>query len=421
MDTHLIERHLAVDLHKAYLVVGGVNPQQEVVLSPRRMELSAWPKWAAANLHASDVLVVEATGNAWTFYDQTVAHVGRVLVANARKVALIAQARVKTDKLDVLKLARLSVANLIPEVWVPPQYVRELRGLLSHRQQVVKRQTMLKNRLQSLLHQQQVPQPAGDLFAAKQRDWWEGLPLNPTQKLQMRHDLEGLTHLHTQLQEIDDELRRLSTSAPWAEHVTYLMQLPGIGLIHAMTLLAAIGEVTRFTHAKQLVGYSGLGAGVHDSGQTHRNGHITKEGRRDLRRVMVEAAWIAVETHPHWKAEFAHLTHHLPKHKAIVAIARKLLVVVWHVLSERAADRHADPDMVAFKLMTWCWKLTPEQRGGLTTRQACPERSRRVVRYHLLRLQLGDELTLVIRGGARHLIASTEEVLALKPEREVVT
>ena len=94
--------------------------------------------------------------------------------------------------------------------------------------------------------------------------------------------------------------------------------------------------------------------------------------------------------------------------KAIVAIARKMLVVIWHVLHEQAADTHADADLVAFKFMVWSWKLTDEQRGGLTTRQ--------FIRYQLLRLQLGNDLTHVTRSGAKRLIAPAEEVLQLKPE-----
>jgi len=96
------------------------------------------------------------------------------------------------------------------------------------------------------------------------------------------------------------------------------------------------------------------------------------------------------------------------KNKAIVAIARQLLVVIWHVLTERAADHHTDPDMVAFKLMTWSWKLTDEQRGGLTTHQiralsvAAPRPWTRLDPCHA-------------RGG-KYLIAPPDEVLKLKPE-----
>jgi transposase len=235
------------------------------------------------------------------------------------------------------------------------------------------------------------------------------LALSPSERLRVLHDLATLDHVQQQLAEVKAELHRLSTDTPWKEDVPYLIQLPGFGLLTAMTALAAIGDVTRFPTDKRLVGYAGLGAGVHDSGQTHRDHGITKQGRRDLRRVLVEAAWSAVTAHPYWKAEFERLTRRKHPNRAIVAIARKLLVAVWHVLSERAADVHAEPQMVAFKLMVWSWKLSDTERGGLTSRQ--------FIRYHLLRLKLGDDLTHITTGkSTRRLIAPTEELLALRPE-----
>ncbi len=137
----VFERYLAVDLHKQYVMVGGVNAQQVVVLQPRRVELEARPTWAKKNLLSTDALVIEATINARDFYDETRPYVGRMVVANAMKVKLIAQTRVKTDKHDTLALAHLLMAGLIPEVWVPPVEVRELRGLIAHRRQMVKRRT----------------------------------------------------------------------------------------------------------------------------------------------------------------------------------------------------------------------------------------------------------------------------------------
>ena len=315
-----IERYLAVDLHKHYLVVGGVNAHQEVVLPPRRVELRHWPVWAKANLRPNDSLVVEATTNTWEFYDQSVSFVERLLVADPRKVAWIAQTRVKTNPLDVMKLARLSAAHLIPEVWVPPREVRELRAFLTHRRQLVKTQTTLKNRLHSLLHGHHLVPPGGDPFLPSQRAWWEGLSLSPTQQLHVRHDLATLDQLAAQLAEVDAELYRLSCVAPWSDDVLYLLQLPGIGLLTAMTLLAAIGDVTRFPSAKKLVGYSGLGAGVYDTGQTHRGGHITKEGRRELRSVLVEAAWRTVECSDFWRAEFERLCRRMHQNKATPAL-----------------------------------------------------------------------------------------------------
>ena len=407
-DSRTDTRYLGVDLHKHYLVIGGVNARQEVVLAPRRIELDEWLAWAKAHLRKTDVLVVEATGNTWTFYDEVVALVARVEVANAGKIALIANTRVKTDKHDVMKLAKLSAAGLIPEVWVPPVHVRELRMLMSHRRRLVKVSTLVKNRMQSLLHRHHLAPPDGETFSQANRAWWANLDVSVTERLHLKHDLATLQQVEMQLAEVDAELNRLSTTEPWASQMPYLMQLPGLGLITALTVLAAIGDVTRFETAKQLVGYAGLGASVHDSGQTHRTGRITKTGRRDLRYVLVEAAWAAVEHHPYWKAEFARLTHRMDENKAVVAIARRLLVAIWHVLTEQVADRHADEKMVATKLMRWSWELTDEQRGGLTTRQ--------FIRYHLMRLQLGKDLTHFRYGNMPRRIASVDEVLALQPD-----
>ena len=403
-----IERYLGIDLHKHYLVVGGVNAKQEIVLSPRRVDLDVWPKWAQAQLTPADVVVVEATTNAWDFYDVTSPLVQRVVVANAAKIALIAKTRVKTDQKDVMVLARLLAAGLIPEVWVPPLEVRELRCLISHRRRVIAIRTAIKNRLQSLLHRHHLVLPSGDPFAAIHRAWWDTLPVSPTERLHLKHDLATLAQLNTQVAEIDDEVRRVSGVVPWSERVTYLIQLPGIGLITAMTILSAIGDITRFEHAKELVGYAGLGASVHDSGQTHRTGRITKQGRKELRTALAEAAWSAVEYSGFWKAEFERWGRRLDQMKAIVAIARKLLVVIWHVLTAQVADRHADVQQVATKLMRWSWSLTEAQRGGLTSRQ--------FIRYQLVRLQLGDDLTHLRYGNMPRRIASIEEVLSLKPE-----
>jgi transposase len=402
------ERYIAIDLHKHYLMVGGINAQQQVVLTPRKITLDRFVDWAQANLRPTDAVVIEATTNAWHIYDQLVPLSGRVVVAHPPKVKQIAAARVKTDKHDVLILAQLLRADLIPEVWVPPPHVRDLRALISHRQRLLRARTMGRNRLHSLIHRYNLTPPPGDLFAAKQRDWWVNLNLTLTERLRVDQDLATLDHLAQHIATVEAELHRLSTTAVWAEQVPYLVQLPGIGLITAMILLSAIGDITRFGAAQQLVGYAGLGAGVHSSGKTHRTGRITKEGRRELRWVLVEAAQTASRTHPYWQGEFQRLARRIGEKKAIVALARKLLVVIWHVLHGQSVDQRADAERVAFKLMVWSWKLTDEQRGGLTSRQ--------FIRAHLIRLGIGNDLSHITRGGTKRAVASVEEVVALRPE-----
>lgn len=136
-----------------------------------------------------------------------------------------------------------------------------------------------------------------------------------------------------------------------------LVQITGIGFLTAITILAAIGEIERFPSAKKLVGYAGLGSRVHDSGMAYSTGRITKAGRRDLRRAMVDASNHAITNHAHWKAQFEALSSHIGKKKAIVAIARKLLVVVWHVLTKESADRFANPTQVACSMFAFAHKV----------------------------------------------------------------
>jgi transposase len=267
---------------------------------------------------------------------------------------------VKTDTRDTLHLARLLAAGLIPTVWVPPAPVRELRILVTHRQRLVRQRPQAANRLHSVRHAHQIAPPPGRhrpppgrLGSGGQETWWEQVPLVPLERLRVQQELTLLQTVERLIGTVDAELARLSTEDPWKELTPFLMPLPGFAVVTGMTVLAAIGDITRFPSAKKRVGYSGLGASVQAAGQTHHTGPITKQGRRELRTVLVEAAWSAVDHHPYWHAAFARLVPSLGKGKASVAIARTLLVVVWQVLAHQAADRHADRPMVTRKLHRW--------------------------------------------------------------------
>ena len=153
--------------------------------------------------------------------------------------------------------------------------------------------------------------------------------------------------------ELGKELSKMSVGETWGKQATGLLQLPGIGVTIALTVLAAIGDIRRFETPKRLVGYAGLGAGVHDSGKEHRDKGITKSGRKELRWALVEAAWKAVQMSPIWKARFEELKKRKGSCKAIVAIARKLLVTIWYVLTNETTDRNASEEDLAWKMLLW--------------------------------------------------------------------
>ena len=123
------KRYIGLDVHKHYITVGGMNVRQEMALRLRNVEMERFKRWAEENLRKTDEVVLETTTNTWDIYDTIAPLVERVVVANPAEVKQIANARVKTDNQDVVRLLRLLIAGMIPEVWVPPVDVRELRAL----------------------------------------------------------------------------------------------------------------------------------------------------------------------------------------------------------------------------------------------------------------------------------------------------
>ncbi len=152
-------RFVGLDVHKRSVTVGAVDAQQNVVLRPRRLSWPEFELWQKQHLHPTDAVVLEATTNAWHLYDQVASGVASVTVANPLLVQWIGSAAIKTDPHDTLKLARLLAAGLIPAVWVPPEPVRQLRALVSHRRRLIRQRTQARNRLHSLLHRHNIAPP----------------------------------------------------------------------------------------------------------------------------------------------------------------------------------------------------------------------------------------------------------------------
>jgi len=401
-------RYIGLDVHKHYITVGGMNKEQEIVLRPRDVEIERFQRWAEENLRETDEVVLEATTNTWEVYDTIAVLVKRVVVAHPAEVKQIANSRVKTDNQDVIRLLRLLIADLVPEVWVPPLEVRELRAMISYRWRLVKMATAIQNRMHSLLHRHNIQAPDGKIDTGENREWWEKLKLSELETLRLKQELKTLRLVREHIVEVEAELGRLSTSERWGDQAVYLMQIPGVGIIVTMTILSAIGDIRRFESPKKLVGYAGLGAGVHDSGQKHREKGITKFGRKELRWALVEASWQAVRSNPRWRAQYDELSKRKHPNQAIVAIARKLLVTVWYLLNKHESYNGSSDEDLAYKMLTWAWHMDKRARNGMTNQQ--------FAKYELILLGRGADLTRIVKGGQPRRIAPKEEVLALKPE-----
>jgi transposase len=174
----LSRRYLALDIHKHYSVVAGVNFEGQVILEPVRIEHADLEGWLAKN----------------------------ILVANPIKVKQIAQARVKTDIRDTLILARLLAANMIPEVWVPPVQVRNLRYLLSQRRHLVGMHTQTVNRMHSVAHRHHLSHARGKRFNEKNTKWQGDDELSDSEKFQLELDMSTKKHLAEQVEKITKKL-----------------------------------------------------------------------------------------------------------------------------------------------------------------------------------------------------------------------
>jgi len=394
-------RFIGLDVHKHYLVAIGVDAELNQVLGPRRVQLRHLDDWMSKTLTRQDAVVLEMTTNAFQLHDDLQPHAHSVTLVHPPEVKLITRAQVMTDKKAALILARLHAKGLLPSVWVPPLEVRDQRALVAQRAKMVRLSTQAKNRLHAVLHRHHLLSPEGDLFTPNKHDWWFSLDVPPVEHVRIQSNLETLAFAQSQVALLEETLAALAAQD---ERVLLLIQLPGIGLIVAVTLLAAIGDISRFPTAKKLVGYSGIGSRVHDSGLSRRTGRMTKAGRRDIRAAMIEAAHVASRTHPHWKAELARLEPRIGHNKAIVAIARKLLVTVWHVLTAGCADRFAEPDRVARKLLRHAYRLGKTNRpDGQTAAE--------YVRQQLDRVGIGADMT-TIRVGSKTILLPPSRLIS---------
>lgn len=189
------QRFIGMDIDKRTVVVVGLDPKQKVVIGPVRINLDRFERWCLDNLKSSDAVVMKASVNTWHLYDLILPLVGSVTVAHPLMVRLITAARVKTDKEDAYKLARLLQVEMVPEVWVPPTHVRELRALVAHRNRLIRQRTQARNRLQAVLHRHNLVPPKAVSFGTCHREWWLELKLDTCEKLRVRQDLTLLDTL----------------------------------------------------------------------------------------------------------------------------------------------------------------------------------------------------------------------------------
>jgi transposase len=243
----------------------------------------------------------------------------------------IASARLKNDKVDAAILAQLLRADLLPEAWIAPPPVRQLRALLRHRAQLVRLRTLLRNRIHAVLADHGHDRPGG-CWSGPGRAWPATLPLPAVSREVIEDDLALIDALQVPIDRLDWEVHQRARSEP---AVKVLTQLPGVGPFTALVILAETGDVSRFGSARKLAAWAGLTPTVRGSDRTVRHGHISKQGPAWLRWILCEAAQTA-KRHPEFAASYQAIARRRGKKIATTAIARKLLTRACHLLTDAA-------------------------------------------------------------------------------------
>jgi transposase len=324
-------RFIGLDVHRDFCEVaiaeaGRVRLAGRVKTEPEALALFA------QSLAVEDEVALEATGNALGIARVIEPHVGRVVLANPKAVKGIIQAGAKTDKIDARTLAKLLAGGFLPEVWLPDEQTRILRRRVSHRAQLVRQHTRAKNQVHAtLIRNLKGKPPVSDLFGVRGRRWLAEQVLPADEQETVAACLRQIAFLDAEIALVECALARQVLAS---REMRRLLTLPGVNFVTAAALIAAIGEIDRFATARHLVSYLGFDPRVRQSGtEPARHGRISKQGPGEARHVPVEAAWHAARTTGPLHAFHERIAARRGSNVATVAVARKLAVIAWHMLS----------------------------------------------------------------------------------------
>jgi transposase len=346
-ERRLQVREIGLDAHRDFCEVaiceaGEVRSAGRIETTPESLELFA------QSLGSDDRVVLEVSGNSFEIARIIEPHVAQVLVVNPGETG-IRQARAKTDRLDARTLARLLAAGSLDGVWVPDERTRTLRRRLGRRAQLVRARTRAKNEVHAALVRRLIRQPGfTDLFGLAGRRWLAQLELPAEERETVASCLRQIDFLDSEVGELERAIaRELADSA----EIRRLLSVPGVNLIVAATFLAAIGDIRRFPGPRQLVGYLGLDPRVRQSGSAPAShGHVSKQGSAPARHALVEACWSAVRQPGPLRAFYGRIRARRGYQVAIVASARKLACLFWHLLTREEDYAYGQPSLTRKKL-----------------------------------------------------------------------
>lgn len=327
--------YVGIDVHKRFCQAALMD-EDGIILGERRFENTNDGATSLVNLarsYGSNVkAVVEPSANYWIkVYDRLEDEGFIVKLSNPSRTKAIAEARVKMDKLDAKTLAYLLRGDLVAESYVPSKKNRERRTFIRHRASLIKMRVEVKNRIHALLDKQDLSYNYTDLFGKEGLEWLRSLNLPATDDHILKSNLQILETLNEQIRGADIQIAKDAVNE---EQAKLLMTMPGVDYYAAMILLSEIGDVKRFASPEKLVSWVGLAPQVHQSGETHWTGHITRKGSKRARWILTQCAQVARQHDPKMREFYERIERKHGPSKAIIAVARKMLSIM-HVMLTR--------------------------------------------------------------------------------------
>lgn len=377
-------RSIGMDVHRSFAQIAVIEDglcRDEGKIGVKPEDLREW----AATLEPDDEVALEATTNSDAIATMLRPLVARVVVSNPRKTRAIAEAKVKTDKVDARILAQLLAADFLPGTWVADDRTRMRRRLVARRTHLVKQRTRLKNQVHAILSRNLVPTcPHADLFSGVGRRWLFAQDLPTDEWRSVDALLRQLDFHGDELREVE---RDIAIDAIDDQVVARLMTIPGVDVTVAVSVVAAVGDFSRFSSPDKRVSYLGLNPKVRQSGNGPAvHGRITKAGRSQARGMLVEAAFSASRAPGPLRAFYKRVKDRRGFQIATVATARKLTVLCWHLITNGEDYAFARPSLTAHKRRKLELAAGAVSRRGPT---AGPSRD-----YHLKQLRDAEKAIL---------------------------
>ena len=322
---------VGIDLHRKRSHVAAIGDQGEMLLSRRITNDPETFLQLLSELDGESQIALEATYG-WEWLAELLEEADYELhLAHPQRTKAIASARVKTDSVDALTLAQLLRADLLPEAYIAPRELRDLRELLRHRIALTQMRSALKNRIHAILAKHGIQRPMSDLFGKAGREFLAELELREPP----RRRLDSLMALICDFdREITQTTREIDGRAKRDDHVPLLCQIRGVGPYTAMLIIAEVGEVERFLTARKLCAWAGLTPTVRSSDGKARLGRISRMGSCALRWALIEAAQKSVLGGGPLRQRFERIARRRGRNVAKVAVARQILTLCYYGLRD---------------------------------------------------------------------------------------